>query len=186
MDLFEEALVYACEKHAGQRRKSGDLPFIVHPMEVATIVSSMTEDREVLAAAVLHDTVEDAGVTLEEIKERFGERTAMLVASETENKRKDLPPDQTWYIRKKESLDVLAGSTDIGVKMLWLGDKLANMRSYRRQHDEMGDEMWNIYHQKDPKKHEWYYRTIAENLQELKDTYAYKEYVSIIGLIFGD
>ena len=69
------------------------------------IAGSMSEDQNLIAAAVLHDTVEDAGITMEEIGQRFGARVRQLVECETENKREDLPPEDTWQIRKEESLE---------------------------------------------------------------------------------
>ena len=89
MTLFEEAVMFAVQAHSGMRRKKEEIPYILHPLEVATITSSMTTDERVLAAAVLHDTVEDTPVTIEEITEKFGKRVAELVSSETENKRKN-------------------------------------------------------------------------------------------------
>ena len=61
-------------------------------MEAAVIVSTMTDDQEVIAAAALHDVVEDAGITMETIEEQFGTRVRKLVESETEDKRADRPP----------------------------------------------------------------------------------------------
>ncbi len=81
-------------------------------MEAAVIVSTMTSDQNVIAAAILHDVVEDAGIAMEEIEANFGERVRELVEAETENKREDLPPSETWRIRKEESLDVLK-NTDL-------------------------------------------------------------------------
>ena len=71
MELFEKALCFAAEKHSGQRRKRASPLYIFHPMEAALIVSTMTSDQNVLAAAVLHDTIEDAGVTAEEIEKEL-------------------------------------------------------------------------------------------------------------------
>ena len=76
--LFNEALLFALKAHEGVTRKNSTNPFILHPMEVATIVASMTENIEVVIAALLHDTVEDAGVTLEEIADKFGVKVAKV------------------------------------------------------------------------------------------------------------
>lgn len=185
MELFDEALIYACEKHSGQRRKLSDLPYILHPMEVASIVSTMTDSQEMLAAALLHDTVEDADSTFEEIKEKFGKRVALLVLTETEDKRAERPPAETWRQRKEETLTILQNTHDIDVKKLWLGDKLSNVRSFYREYAENGPEFWNNFNQSDPVQQKWYYTTIADALSELKDYEAYKEYVRLIGLIFS-
>ncbi len=185
MDLVEEAVALAAGAHRGQKRKGEDLPYILHPLEVMLITASMTAEPEVLAAAVLHDTVEDTPVTAEEIRERFGERTAALVASETEDKRADLPPEDTWEIRKKESLDRLAKERDPGVKILWLSDKLSNMRAIARHRRAEGDAVWKRFHQTDPARQKWYYESIARILDDLKDHPAWQEYDRLVKEAFG-
>ena len=146
MELVSEAIAFAVKAHDGMRRKKSSVPYILHPMEAAVIVGTMTDDQNLIAAAVLHDVVEDAGITIEVIEERFGKRVRELVQSETENKRADLPPTETWRIRKEESLAVLKNTEDIGVLMVWLGDKLANMRSLYRDWKVEGDAMWQVLH----------------------------------------
>ena len=76
MNMLEEAVFYATIMHQGKVRKFGGRPFILHPMEVAQILSTMTDDMEVIAAGILHDVVEDTDGTLDEIEKRFGERVA--------------------------------------------------------------------------------------------------------------
>ena len=68
-EIVAKAICYAAEKHKGQPRKGKTIPFIVHPMEAAAIVSSMTDDPEIIAAAVLHDVLEDTPTTAEELTE---------------------------------------------------------------------------------------------------------------------
>lgn len=184
MDIFDKALIFATEKHSGQTRRENNAPYIVHPIEAATVVSTMSGDRELLAAALLHDVIEDAGVTADELREMFGDRVTELVLSETEDKRKDRPPTETWQIRKAESLEELRSTNDIAVKMLWMGDKLSNMRSFYRLYLEKGNDLWQGFHQKDPKIQAWYYRTVAEYLAELEGYAVYKEYVFLVNKIF--
>ncbi|MBO4262360.1 MAG: HD domain-containing protein [Clostridia bacterium] len=186
MTLFEKAILFATDKHGGTKRKGEGTPYILHPLEVATIVATMTADEDVLAAAVLHDVAEDAGVTLGEIEREFGARTAGLVASETEDKRPGTDPRSSWLDRKKESLEVLKNTRDKDVKILWLGDKLANLRSFSRLKSAYGADMWKFFHQRDPKLHEWYYASIAEFTSELRDHSAWREYSRLLQEIFGD
>lgn len=183
-DVFQKAVVFAVNAHSGMTRKSTSLPYILHPMEAAVIVATMTEDREVLASAVLHDTVEDTKVTMEDILENFGPRVAYFVQSETENKRKDLPAEKTWELRKRESLETLRNTDDIFVKMLWLGDKLSNLRAIKRDFDREGQRVFDRFHQKDPGKQAWYYLHIAALLSDLKDYPAYKEYNALAHEVF--
>ncbi|MCI8532848.1 MAG: bifunctional (p)ppGpp synthetase/guanosine-3',5'-bis(diphosphate) 3'-pyrophosphohydrolase, partial [Lachnospiraceae bacterium] len=72
LPLFERAAVFATVAHRGETRKGSRIPYLVHPMEVAAIVAEMTDDQELIAAAVLHDVVEDTDVTLPELQEFFG------------------------------------------------------------------------------------------------------------------
>ena len=69
---------------AGTERRGKGFPYIVHPMEAVAIVSTMTSDQELLAAAALHDTVEDTDVTVEDLRKEFGNRIAALVADESD------------------------------------------------------------------------------------------------------
>lgn len=184
MDLLSEAIILAARAHDGMVRKSDPLPYVLHPMEAAVIVGSMTADQEILSAAILHDVVEDADVTLLEIEEKFGERVKDLVASETEYKRAYLPAAQTWQMRKEESIAVLQDTDDIGVKMLYLGDKLANLRSIHKAYRVKGDAIWQQFNQTDPEKHHWYYRTIAQAISELSCYAAWQEFDSLIVEMF--
>ena len=185
MELVSEAVVFAAKAHDGMRRKKSEAPYILHPMEAAVIVGTMTDDQNLIAAAALHDVVEDAGITLDEIKEKFGQRVWELVRSETEDKREDLPPAQTWRIRKEESLAVLKNAEDIAVLMVWLGDKLANMRSIYRDFKVEGVAMWQRFNQKDINEQAWYYRSIAKLTERLSDTSAWLEYKTLTELVFG-
>ena len=185
MELVSEAIAFAVKAHDGMRRKKSSVPYILHPMEAAVIVGTMTDDQHLIAAAVLHDVVEDAGITIEEIEERFGKRVRELVQSETENKRADQPPAETWRIRKEESLAVLKNTEDMGVLMVWLGDKLANMRSLYRDWKVEGDAMWQRFNQKDAREQAWYYHSIVTLTQRLSNTSAWLEYKTLTELIFG-
>lgn len=185
MELVSEAIAFAVKAHDGMRRKKSEAPYILHPMEAAVIVGTMTNDQNLIAAAALHDVVEDADITIEEIEEKFGRRVRELVQSETEDKRADLPPAETWRIRKEESLNVLRNTEDIAVLMVWLGDKLANMRSIYRDFKVEGEAMWQRFNQKNASEQAWYYRSIVELTRRLSDTSAWLEYKTLTELVFG-
>ena len=185
MELSSEAIAFAVKAHDGMRRKKSEAPYILHPMEAAVIVGTMTDDQNLIAAAALHDVVEDANITIDEIEEKFGKRVRELVASETEDKRADLPPEATWRIRKEESLEVLKNTNDIGVLMVWLGDKLANMRAIYRDFKVEGEAMWQRFNQKDVSEQAWYYRSIVSLTKALSHTSAWLEYKTLTELVFG-
>ena len=185
MELVSEAVAFAVKAHDGMRRKKSEIPYILHPMEAAVIVGTMTSDQNIIAAAALHDVVEDAEISIEDIEAKFGKRVRELVESETEDKRADLPPSDTWRIRKEESLTVLKNTNDIGVLMVWLGDKLANMRAIYRDHKIEGDAMWQRFNQKDVSEQAWYYSSIVKLTERLSDTSAWIEYKTLVEKIFG-
>ncbi|MDO5701925.1 MAG: HD domain-containing protein [Lachnospiraceae bacterium] len=185
MNILEEAIIYATIMHQGRTRKLKGAPFILHPLEVAHILSTMTEDHETIAAGILHDIVEDTDGTLDEIEKRFGKRVAMLVASESENDFPGMDRRESWKRRKEEALIILKNSDDIGVKMLWLADKLANIRSIAAMYSEKGEELWHDLDQSDSGMQRWYYKTIAETVElSLNKTGAFKELIKHINFIW--
>ena len=185
MELVTEAIIFAAKAHDGMRRKKSESPYILHPMEAAVIVGTMTDDQNLIAAAALHDVVEDTQVTIEEVEAKFGKRVRQLVSAETEDKREHLPPDATWRIRKEESLEVLRTAEDEAVLMVWLGDKLANMRAIYRDFKVEGHAMWQRFNQKDPEEQVWYYRSIIYLTQRISYTSAWLEYKTLTELVFG-
>lgn len=182
--LRQKAIQYAAEAHKGTVRKGNKLPYIIHPIEVMALVSQMTNDEEVIAAAALHDVVEDTPRTIEDIRGCFGERIAKLVDMESENKRPDLPKEQTWRIRKEESLSH-DREMPPEAKYIMLADKLSNMRATQRDFAKDGHNVWQKFNMKDEKQQEWYYRKVAEVLSDLSEEALYKEYAAILDEIFG-
>ena len=185
--LADRAIEFATVKHAGSYRKGTSIPYITHVIEAFAIVSTLTDDEEVRAAAVLHDTIEDTETTKEELIGNFGERIADLVAAESENKREDRPAEETWRIRKQETLQHLAGAS-LEVKMIALGDKLSNIRAIRRDYERMGEELWKRFNQQVPALHGWYYGEIAKILgrdEKLSQTVAYQEYAGLVSEVFS-
>lgn len=185
MEKVTKAIEFAARAHDGMVRKKDKTPYILHPLEASVIVGTMTENQDVISAALLHDTVEDAGIKIDEIRAQFGERVAFLVASETEDKRDHVEPENSWKIRKQESLDYLEKCGDRDVFILWLGDKLSNMRSFYRIWTKEGDSMWQSFNQKDKKEQAWYYSTIAKLTSSLEAFPAWQEYNNILGIVFG-
>lgn len=183
-NIFEKAVAFAMKAHEGQTRKDGGV-YILHPLEDAVIVGTMTNDLELLAAAVLHDTVEDTDVTAQDILNNFGERVAELVAHETENKRPEIPASESWKIRKTESLAVLKDSS-LDTKMLWLGDKLSNMRALARDYDKIGEAVFDRFNEKNPKEQRWYHATILDYISELSNYPAYQEYQTLFHHVFDE
>jgi len=182
-ELLDRAIVFAVRAHAGTERRGKGFPYIVHLLEAVEIVATMTPDQELLAAAALHDTVEDTHVTVEEIRAEFGDRIASLVATESDTFEQGISKEDSWHARKQDAIDRLARASR-DAKIVALGDKLSNMRAIARDYAMQGDALWNLFHAKDPKDHEWHYRELAEAFRELQDTFAYKEFEQLINQVF--
>ena len=167
-DLLDRAIIFAVKAHHNSERRGKGFPYIVHPMEAVEIVATITPDQELLAAAALHDTVEDTNVTLDDIRHEFGERIASLVEAESDQLTDSLPEEDTWHERK----------------IVAMGDKLSNMRAIYRDYMTQGDALWQIFHVTDKASHEWHYRKLAESLSDLSDTFAYQEFIDLIDKVF--
>ncbi|WP_449619060.1 RelA/SpoT family protein [Spongisporangium articulatum] len=127
LTVIERAFEVASKAHAGQKRKSGD-PYITHPVAVASILAELGMTPPTLAAALLHDTVEDTDYTLESLREDFGDEVAMLVDGVTKlDKVKFGDAAQAETVRKM----VVAMSKDIRVLVIKLADRLHNARTWR-------------------------------------------------------
>ena len=182
--LLDKAVIFAVKAHANTERRGKGFPYIVHPMEAMEIVATMTSDQELLAAAALHDTIEDTDVTVEEIRAEFGDRVARIVDKESDRFEAGVSEEDSWRGRKQAAIDRLA-SVSIESKMVALGDKLSNMRAIWRDYEMKGDELWKLFHAPGGKPdHEWHYRGLADSLKELSGTFAYQEFVSLIDKVF--
>ena len=181
-DLLTRAIAYAVAMHKGGLRKGTNMPYIVHPLEVLNNLYLMKADKKLMAAGVLHDTVEDTDATLEDITVLFGQDVTDLVASHTE-KDKSLP----WKVRKEIALEELANATK-REKMLVLADKLSNIRAMVRDYKAIGEELWERFNQ-GKEQQAWYYRAGANALAELGNypgtMEAYNEFVKLVEELFG-
>lgn len=182
--LLDKAIKYAVDAHCGAERRGKGFPYIVHPMEVVAIVATMTTDKELLAAAVLHDVVEDTPCTVDDIRKEFGERIANLVDAESDKYTEGVSVEDSWHGRKRAAIERLAlASKD--AKMVALGDKLSNMRIIARDFNQIGNDLWSRFHATDPRDHEWHYRGLAQSLSELAETEAYQEFTRLIDSVFS-
>ena len=181
--LLDRAIIFAVKAHAGTERRGKGFPYIVHPMEAVEIVSTITPDQELLAAAALHDVVEDTQISADDLRREFGDRIADLVVAESDVFTEGVSEEDSWHARKRAAIERLSRASR-DAKIVAMGDKLSNMRAIARDYAVQGDKLWSIFHAKDPKDHEWHYRGLADALKELEGTFAYKEFVSLIDQVF--
>ena len=185
MKTLTKAICFAAEKHEGQTRKGTDIPYIVHPMEAGAIAATLTDDEEIIAAAVLHDVVEDCGVTGGELTALFGERVASLVAADSEDKRESLPAADTWKIRKEETIAEI-GKMNRDEKIIVLADKLSNVRAIYRDYAVLGDRLWEKFNCHDKNEQGWYYKSICDALREdFEKDFAWLELFELTARVFG-
>ena len=167
--MINKAIEFATRAHAGQFRKGTSRPYIVHPIEVGDIVSTMTKDEEIISAA---------GVSRELLAEEFSERVAGIVAQESEDKSK------TWMERKSATIEHIRTAPK-EVQMVGLADKLSNMRDIDRDYPVYGEELWNRFRMKDKGIIGWYYIGIRDALKEsFEGVEAYEEYTRLVNKIF--
>lgn len=179
--MIDEAREFAAKAHEGQFRKGTKRPYIVHPVEVADIVGTMTGDEDVICAALLHDTIEDCEEVSEGLlRSRFGDRVASLVVGESEDKSK------SWEVRKSTTIRHLKHAPR-EVQMIGLADKLSNMRDIDRDYPIFGESLWLRFRMQSKKAIGWYYKGVREALQEeFKGIDAFEEYCGLVEKHFGD
>lgn len=159
---FDDAFLFAAEKHAAQTRKRTDVPYISHLMSVAALVLEAGGDEDQAIAALLHDVVEDCGgePMLEEVRGRFGERVAKIVQGCTDAYAVPKPP---WKQRKLDYLELLR-SADEDIRLVSAADKLHNVRTILTDYRREGDSVWDRFSgRRDGTL--WYYRAVLEVLR---------------------
>jgi (p)ppGpp synthase/HD superfamily hydrolase len=161
--MINLALEVAARAHNGQVRKGTDIPYITHPFAVGILLLKAGCSEEVVMAGLLHDTLEDTSLTIEEIRSQFGQVVADIVLGCTEPNRK-LP----WEERKQHTLNFLR-TAPMEIRWVCCADKLHNLRTIANDLNLVGDQVWSRFH-RGRKKQEWYYRGVVESLwHELKD-----------------
>ena len=145
--LLNRAYVFAMQAHGQQKRASGD-PYISHPIEVASILTTLKLDDETIATALLHDTIEDTPATLEQIEKLFGPNIAALVDGVTKIEKLNLASRKTEQAENFRKL-LVAISSDVRVLLVKLADRLHNMRTLEHMRPEkrrlIAQETMDIY-----------------------------------------
>ena len=154
--MIFKAIEFAARAHSGGYRKGTKIPYIIHPLNVAKILIELDCREDIVAAGILHDTLEDTRVTCEEIRDAFGSEVAELVGAVTEPNKSD----HTWENRKAHTLKHLR-TASFEALLISLADKLDNIRAIREDRERSGDKVWKRFRR--PKEmQQWYYRALAE------------------------
>jgi (p)ppGpp synthase/HD superfamily hydrolase len=158
--LFD-AIEFAAEAHRMQLRKGTNLPYIVHPLRVATILLENDCCDATVIAGILHDTVEDTSVKLPKISDRFGEDVVRIVKGVSEDK------SLSWEERKAHTIESMK-TAPMDVLLVTCADKLDNIQSIRDDLALNGEQVWKKFNR--PKQQqEKYYRGLAEVLVRRAD-----------------
>jgi (p)ppGpp synthase/HD superfamily hydrolase len=184
------ALTTAWEAHKTQKRKGSDVPYIIHPIEVAVILIENGAEEDLITAGLLHDTLEDTNVTLDFIKDNFGEEIAKLVVAASEPdkiglavKLTDEEEKVSWKTRKAHTIEFLA-KAPLKVQLLTCADKLSNIRSMVRDYNIMKNDLWKKFNagRSDQK---WYYEGLLDSLKNLSNYKMYNEFKTLVESLFS-
>jgi len=180
--MIFEAIEFAAKAHRGQYRKGTNIPYIVHPIRVAQILIEYGCSEPIVIAGVLHDTVEDTAVSLDDIRHHFGKEVAQIVDGASEPDRSD-----TWEHRKQHTIDYLQQSATEPVLLVGLADKLDNIRSIYHGYSKMGDRYFKRFNR--PKaQQKWYYQALADVFAQrllvspINDLA--REFIEMVNLVF--
>jgi len=155
---FESALAYATALHHGQWRKGGRSPYIVHPLAVASLVGTYGGDEDQAIAALLHDAIEDCGVSKDVLVQRYGPRVAEMVDAATDAYER---PKPAWRERKEAHIAKVRGLAAAS-KLVICADKLHNAQTIL-QDIRQGYDVWALFSAPKDQVH-WYYRTMTAAL----------------------
>ncbi|MFZ6029658.1 MAG: HD domain-containing protein [Chloroflexota bacterium] len=177
---FEEALTYAFQLHQGQARKGSGVPYVSHLLAVTALVLEYGGDEDQAIAALLHDAVEDQGglPVLAQIRDRFGECVADIVAACSDSFETPKPP---WRARKERYLAHLPEKLP-AARLVSLADKVHNARTILADYGRIGEEIWG--HFKGGKDGTlWYYQALVDAFRTGGDEPLIDELARLVGAL---
>ena len=180
--MINQAIEIALEAHEGEPRKGTDIPYVTHPLAVGFLLAKAGCTDEVIAAGILHDTVENTYITLNDISVKCGAKVAAIVEGCSE-------PDRgaSWEERKQHTIDFLK-STSKEIKFVALADKLHNISSMRADYQKVGEKLWERFNAS-VEEQKWYYEELVEALRGDNADEAYKalhkEFAKTVKAVFG-
>jgi (p)ppGpp synthase/HD superfamily hydrolase len=175
---FEDALLYATQAHEGQRRKKTDVPYVSHLLAVCALVLEDGGDEDEAIAALLHDVVEDQGGAprAAEVRTRFGDRVADVVAACTDTEVSPKPP---WRPRKEAYLAHARTAKDSVVRVA-LADKLHNARAILADYRVLGEGLWKRFSAGGDDQ-VWYYESLVEAYRRATPSRLHDELARVVG-----
>jgi (p)ppGpp synthase/HD superfamily hydrolase len=172
MSIVSEALLFSTERHLHQFRKGTKVPYMVHLLNVCKILAERDCPDPLLAAALLHDVVEDTDTTIEEVEEKFGHEIAHLVRGATELdklEKKDMDKKASWRSRKEHTINFITLEATRDQLLVIAADKLDNLRSIKDDLERLGPALWDRFNASSLEQ-AWYYQSLTEAFWKRKDT----------------
>lgn len=176
--MITKAFLFALYAHGEQKRKDG-LPYIMHPVEVAMELARNGAGEELICAGFLHDTIEDAFITREQLVTAFTDEVADLVVADSENK------EDSWEKRKGDALALLRQPGDRNHKMLMCADKLSNLRSMHEGLETIGEDVFKRY-KRGRDRQAWLFRETVDALSPLEGLPMYEELKELTHEVFDE
>ncbi|MBD3155744.1 MAG: HD domain-containing protein [Candidatus Aenigmarchaeota archaeon] len=201
-EIIKKALLYAYEKHKGDNRKDTKIPYIVHPIDVTSIL--MKEEKEdivsdeLIAAGLLHDVLEDTvkkpkdkNDIERDIEKRFGKKVLNYVLAASEPKKywgqSKKEKEESWEPRKKDTIEKMKTTKDADIKLLCCADKLSNLQDMIKDYYLHGEELWERFN-KPYSKQKWYYQSLEKAYRtgkSIEDTITFKLFSDKVIELFG-
>lgn len=172
ISLYQQALTIAVAAHKEQVRKTDGSPYVVHPIMVAKIVETYGFREEVVAAALVHDVLEDTSVTEAELRAELGDVIVNIVTAVSEDKEKD------WKARKVEYIEQVVAA-DEATKVVSVADKIHNAQSLIHFHTKIGNAAWDVFSKPRAEKL-WFERSLLKALQAVWQHPLLKEYEQLV------
>jgi (p)ppGpp synthase/HD superfamily hydrolase len=191
--MIKEALLYAYEKHQGDLRKNTKIPYIVHPLDVASILlkerNNSNISDELIVAGLLHDVFEDTDTSLDEIEEKFGNKVMILVkaASEPEKHKVESKEEkkQSWKARKTHTIESIKKETK-EAKLLSCADKLSNLRDMINDIFIDDKNFWKRFNAS-KEEIKWYYQSMLKSYSSeisIEDSTTFKLFENAVISLF--
>ena len=172
--MIHKSIIFAAEAHNGQLRKGTQLPYIIHPMEVAQILSYIHAPEEVIIAGILHDVLEDTAVTYQDLADQFGDNVATLVSKCTN------VCSGPWRVRKQHIVTKLQTTKNQNAALILCADKISNLRSIVYDVKNVKQAIWGRFSA--PKEDVlWYYGQLDKviTVKPGLPTYLVQEYATL-------
>ncbi|MDQ7823504.1 MAG: HD domain-containing protein [Candidatus Eremiobacteraeota bacterium] len=158
-ELVFRALAFAERAHRGQFRKGTELPYLIHPLNAAAILIEAGCEDEVIAAALLHDTLEDTRTTAADLAAEFGPEVTAFVEAVSQSDK-----SRSWEERKESTVASLRSMNERCL-LVEIADKLDNIRTIHRDYITHKERLWNRF-KRSMADQCWYYRALLEIFQE--------------------